>query len=66
MLYTWRCPECDYDWREGKQLARESQVYCGMCAGDTGGDVRLIRQPATPEEIAEVATWKEKLSAVHG
>ena len=37
----WECPECGSDDENGKYLARTDQVYCGVCAGDTGRDVRL-------------------------
>ena len=42
-IYEWECPECGCSSRETGRLATEQQVYCGLCAGDTGRDVRLNR-----------------------
>ena len=50
LMYHFRCPECEYSDEEAGSLATESQRYCGLCAGDTGRDVRLIRWIATESE----------------
>jgi hypothetical protein len=45
-LYRFECPECGFSDKEAGSLAEEAQVHCGMCAGDTGKDVRLRRWKA--------------------
>ena len=47
--YHFECPVCEYDDKEAGRLADETQIYCGMCAGDSGKDVLLKRWPATSE-----------------
>ncbi len=52
-LYNFECSECGFSDKEAGALAKESQIYCGACAGDTGRDVRLKRWKAQPEKGAE-------------
>lgn len=41
--YYFECPECEYDDLEAKQLAKETQQFCGVCGEDTGRAIKLIR-----------------------
>lgn len=43
MLWCFECPECQFDNVEAGKLATDEQVYCPVCAGDSGRDVRLRR-----------------------
>lgn len=52
--YAWECPECGFDWRESGRLVT-TQRYCGMCAGDSGDDVRITTWKPTDEEISELS-----------
>lgn len=42
------CPECWYDDSEAGGLATDEQIYCGICADDTGRAV-LLRRWLEPE-----------------
>ncbi len=44
--YHFECPVCGFDDDEAGALAPEHAIYCGMCAGDNGRDVRLRRWKA--------------------
>jgi protein gp37 len=39
----WTCPECN-DTDEFKWMLPKNKEFCGVCAGDTGRDVRLKRR----------------------
>jgi rubredoxin len=53
LLYYFECPVCGFDHHEAKRLAEEDEIYCPLCAGDNGRDVRLKRTLARLEkEIA--------------
>ena len=41
--WRFRCPECEFDDEEAGRLATDAEVYCGLCAGDCGRDVQLVR-----------------------
>lgn len=43
--FHFMCPECGFDDKESGALASEKQIYCGLCAGDGGDNVRLSMWP---------------------
>jgi hypothetical protein len=50
----WRfeCRECQFDHEEAGALATDAEIYCPICAEDTGRDVLLRRWLAPPGERA--------------
>lgn len=44
-LYRFECHDCGFDDIEAGELATEEQVYCPLCAEDSGRAVRLFRWP---------------------
>lgn len=48
-FYHFECPVCEFDDKEAGALATERRIYCGMCAGDNGRDVLLVRWPEGTE-----------------
>lgn len=46
--YYYECPECgDTDTGDGRTL------YCGICAGDCGRDVRMNKREMPPENLED-------------
>ncbi len=41
--WHFECPECEYDDREAGQLATNNEIYCPLCASDSGHIVTLKR-----------------------
>jgi len=51
----WRfeCPECGFDDEEAGRLATDRVIWCGMCAGDTGRDVKLRKWLAEDKRVPQ-------------
>lgn len=51
MIYLYECPECEETYE--KEADERKEIYCGICAGDTGRDVRMIIISIRPSELPE-------------
>jgi hypothetical protein len=39
MIYLYECPECEETYE--KEAEEREEIYCAICAGDVGRDVRM-------------------------
>lgn len=39
--WHFECPDCQFDDKEAGELATDSEVYCPLCAADSGHTVTL-------------------------
>jgi hypothetical protein len=51
LIYTYECPECEEVYE--RESDQKEELYCGICAGDVGRDVRMKCISIRPSENKE-------------